>query len=157
MKTIKINYRMATDKDIDLLVLERLKHVEVDEKDDKYPVLKENCYSYFRKAFANDTCDVLLAEDSGKCVGTGIVFYYDSVPSAFDVTGKKAYITSMYVDPNYRRQGIGMTILEKIVAKAEERGYKMILLNASDMGKPMYEKMGFVDSVNGMFLDKRNE
>lgn len=60
--------------------------------------------------------------------------------------------TSMYVDSNYRKQGIGTTILEKLVEKAKMRGYRMIMLNASDMGKPMYRKMGFTNTQNGMIL-----
>lgn len=29
------------------------------------------------------------------------------------------------------------------------------MLNASELGKPMYKKVGFVDSRNGMILDRR--
>lgn len=147
-----MDYRTATEKDIDLLVAQRLEFVNVDVSDSDYEIVKMNCYSYFQKAFSDDTCDVMLAEHKGSCVGTGIVFYYDSVPSKFNITGKNAYITSMYVDSNYRKQGIGTTILEKLVEKAKMRGYRMIMLNASDMGKPMYRKMGFTNTQNGMIL-----
>lgn len=44
--------------------------------------------------------------------------------------------------PGYRGKGIGTTILKHLIQKAEERGYKIIMLNASDMGKPMYKKWG---------------
>lgn len=150
-----MNYRMATREDIDLLVSQRLNFIEVDENNTAYNEIRDNCYAYFEKALTENTCDVIIAEDTGKCVGTGIVFYYDSVPSAFNVTGKNAYITSMYVAPDYRRQGIGSTILDKMIGVAMEKGYRIIMLNASDMGKPMYQKRGFVKTSNGMILDKR--
>lgn len=150
-----MKYRFATNEDIDLLVAERLKFIEVDESSDNYNSLKNNCYKYFMNAFATNSCDVVLAEDDGKCIGTGIIFYYNSVPSAFNVTGKNAYITSMYVEPTYRRRELGTAILNALMEMAESKGYEIIMLNASEMGKTLYKKVGFVDSRNGMILDRR--
>ena len=62
----------------------------------------------------------------------------------------------MYVKPNFRRRGIARTMLYKLIKKALEKGYKIIMLNASEMGKPLYEKMGFVESRNGMILEVRS-
>lgn len=47
-------------------------------------------------------------------------------------------------------------MLYKLIKKALEKGYKIIMLNASEMGKPLYEKMGFVESRNGMILEVRS-
>lgn len=149
---MEIQYRLATHNDIDLLVAQRLKFVEILESDEMYKGLKENCYKYFEKAFIDSTCDVILAEDNEQCIGTGIVFYYASVPSVFNPAGENAYITSMYVEPDYRCRGIGTKILNGLVEKIRERGLKVIMLNASDMGKMMYEKIGFVESAGGMIL-----
>lgn len=150
-----MSYRLATKEDIDMLVSQRLDFIKVYEDNEKYETLKENCYLYFKKAFANDSCDVILAEENGTCIGTGIVFYYDSVPSPFNITGKNSYITSMYVEPGFRRQGIGAEILERVIECAKKRGVTVIFLSASEMGRPLYEKRGFTDSKNGMMLDLR--
>lgn len=150
-----MQYRLATSADIELLVSERLKFIEVDECNDNYSLIRDNCYTYFTDSFANNSCDVILAEDDGKCIGTGIIFYYNSVPSAFNITGKNAYVTSMFVEPNYRSRGVGTAILNKLIEMAESKKYEIIMLNASELGKPMYKKVGFVDSRNGMILDRR--
>ncbi len=150
-------YRPATIDDIDLLVTLRLDFIKVHEENEKYEELKENCYTYFKKAFANDSCDVILAEENGTCIGTGIVFYYDSVPSPFNITGKNSYITSMYVEPSYRCKGIGTELLERVIECVKRRGVKVIFLSASEMGRPLYEKRGFADGKNGMMLDLRME
>lgn len=150
-----MQYRFATSEDIELLVSERLKFVEVDESCSEYKLIKDNCYAYFSEALKCGSCDVILAENDGKCVGTGIIFYYNSVPSTFNITGKNAYVTSMYVAPECRRNGIGSAILSKLLEKAESKGYEIIMLNASELGKPMYQKFGFADSKNGMILDRR--
>lgn len=145
-------YKLADRADIDLLVTKRLEFIEVKEDNKNFSELKENCYNYFQKALQDDTCDIVLAEENGVCIGTGIIFYYDSVPSSFNMTGKNAYITSMYVQPEFRRRGIAKTILEHLISRATKRGHKIIMLNASDMGKPLYEKLGFVESKGGMLL-----
>lgn len=150
-----MKYRIATINDIDLLVYQRLKFIEVEENSNDYNTIRNNCCMYFKKAIGDNTCDVILAEKGAKCVGTGIIFYYDSVPSTFNPTRKNAYITSMFVEQDHRCQGIGTTILEMLVEKAEIRGYQVIMLNASDMGKPIYKKLGFVEIKNGMILDTR--
>lgn len=150
-----MNYRLATIDDIDLLVSQRLRFIEVKEDYESYDSIKDNCYLYFRKAFANDSCDVILAEEDGIIVGAGIVFYYDSVPSRSNPRGKNAYVTSLYVEPEYRNRGIARSIMAELISKAASRGYEIIMLNASDMGRPLYEKMGFTDIYNGMILDIR--
>ena len=149
--------RKAELSDTELLAELRLEFTEVCEGDREYEPLKESCLRYFEKAFADNTCDAMLAEDNGKIIGTGIVFYYDSVPSPFNITGKNAYITSMYVSPEYRHQGIGSQLLECVIEAARKRGYVIIMLNASEAGRGLYEKHGFSDIHNGMLLNLREQ
>lgn len=61
----------------------------------------------------------------------------------------------MYVEPGYRCKGIGTAILTRIVERAREREYKIIMLNASEMGKQLYKRLGFTEIKNGMILDLR--
>ena len=154
MGECKMNYRMATSADIELLVLQRLNFIGATENHRDYDLIKENCRLYFNKAMDNQTCDVILAEENGACLGTGIIFYYDSVPSAFNVTGKNAYITSIYVEPTDRRRGIGTEIVNRLVEQAGSRGYSIIMLNATETGKSIYKKLGFEEISNGMILNR---
>lgn len=117
-----------------------------------FEIIRKNCYSYFEKALYEETCDVILAEKEQKCIGTGIVFYYDSVPSKINLTGKNAYITGMYVEPEYRGRGVAKEILRRVISRVSGKGYKVIMLNASDMGRPLYEKVGFQEIHGGMIL-----
>lgn len=45
--------------------------------------------------------------------------------------------------PEYRRQGITTRLLKKLVEDARERNVGKLYLTATDMGKPVYEKLGF--------------
>ena len=49
----------------------------------------------------------------------------------------------MYTDPAYRRRGIATEVLDKLVKAALEKGARYISLEATTMGRPLYEKYGF--------------
>lgn len=148
-----LKYRFADTNDLDLLVQLRLDFIEADRENEQYDIIKENCYSYFQTSLQNGFCDVILAEAEEIIVGTGIVFYYNSVPSTFNITGKNAYVTSMYVKEEYRRKGIATTMLKKLIDVSNKKGYPIIMLNASEMGKALYKKFGFTEILNGMILN----
>ena len=59
-------------------------------------------------------------------------------------SGCKAYIMNMYTKPEYRRKGIANNTLKLLVEDARSRGINEISLEATQMGRPLYEKFGFV-------------
>ena len=147
-----MQYRFASAADIPLLITQRLRFLDIAETSPDYVPMQQNLLRYFTEAFADDQIDVLLAWDADRCIGTGIVFYYQSVPSAFNPEGKNAYLTSMFVEPEHRRQGIATSLVNRLVEKARGRGCPAVMLNASEMGRPLYEKLGFQDIQNGMIF-----
>lgn len=48
-----------------------------------------------------------------------------------------------YTNPAYRRRGIAYKILDLLVNEARNRNISCISLEATDMGRPLYEKYGF--------------
>lgn len=157
-----MNYRKANINDIDFLVQSRLEFtygmrgIAVNIASEECLELERNCRQYFQQALTENSCDVILVEENGECIGMGIIFYYRSVPSSFNREGKNAYITSLYVKPEYRKRGLGSTIVEKLIRISAERGYPVVILNASELGKPLYEKLGFKNIENGMIYDGRS-
>ena len=51
---------------------------------------------------------------------------------------------NMYTKPEYRRNGIANNTLKLLVEDARSRGINAISLEATRMGRPLYEKFGFV-------------
>lgn len=154
---LKINYRNATNEDLNFLIKSRLDFIHISDIDSNYEFVKNNVYKYFVKGLNESQCDIILAENDSVVIGTGIVFHYDSVPSLFNPWGKNAYITSMYVDEKYRRQGIGLAILDKLINIAKAKEYYIFILQPSEMGKPLYEKYGFFEGNKGMLLKLHGE
>ena len=149
---MEIIYRNAIMEDIDFLVDSRLDFINISYADESYELLKSNLYLYFEKGLLEKQCDIVLAEVDSLVIGTGIIFYYNSVPSLFNPWGRNAYITSMFVNEKYRRQGIASTILDKLIRTARVKEYRIFLLREAEMGKPLYEKYGFHEGKKGMLL-----
>lgn len=145
-----LQYRYASKYDIALLVHLRIQFLEVKERHPSYQQLTKELTAYFETALQDNSCRILLAEQKQQVIATGIIFYYSSVPSLTNPAGKNAYLTSLYVAPDFRRKGIAQTILEKLIGNAKEHGCPYVMLSTSEMGRPLYEKYGFQNNENHM-------
>lgn len=84
-------------------------------------------------SLAPDGC--FLAEQDGAAAGTATTTAYGTV---------LAWIGMVLVDPDFRRQGIGTTLLEGAIRHLrEEKGVSCIGLDATPEGRPLYEGLGF--------------
>jgi ribosomal protein S18 acetylase RimI-like enzyme len=80
--------------------------------------------------------DVLVAENGADGGPAGAVCCV-----SFGPTG---WIGALGVAPESRRHGLGRALTEAAVARLRERGASTVLLFATDMGRPLYERLGFV-------------
>jgi GNAT superfamily N-acetyltransferase len=148
-------YKKATIEDIDELVTTRIIVLRAANKlsddVDMSVVEKESC-AYYKRALESGEHIAYLVYDNGTFIGTGGVSFYQVMPTYRNSTGKKAYIMNMYTAPEYRRQGIAMHTLDLLVNDAKVQGVSQIALEATDMGRPLYEKYGFVKMEDEMEL-----
>lgn len=148
-------YKRATLEDIDELLRTRMIVLRVVNKladdVDMSEVLKES-RAYYQHALESGEYIAYLVYDKDKFIGAGGVSFYQVMPTYYNPTGKKAYIMNMYTAPEYRRQGIAFQTLELLVKAAKEQGISQIALEATDMGRPLYEKYGFVKMKDEMEL-----
>ncbi|SDB50912.1 Ribosomal protein S18 acetylase RimI [Ruminococcaceae bacterium FB2012] len=117
--------------------------------------IKEQSRRYFREGFEKDSFAVFFAYEGSEVVGCGGVSCFDLMPTCDFPSGKAAYIMNMYTEPAYRRRGIASALLERIVGECRSRGIEKITLEATDMGRPLYEKHGFVSAGHEMVLPER--
>jgi GNAT superfamily N-acetyltransferase len=61
--------------------------------------------------------------------------------ASFGATG---WIGALGVLPRVRRRGVGEALTREAIAWLEGRGASTVLLYATDMGRPIYERVGFV-------------
>lgn len=59
---------------------------------------------------------------------------------------------NIYTDPEYRRKGIAYKTLDLLIKDTKSKRISSISLEATDMGRVLYEKYGFVKMNNEMEL-----
>ena len=85
--------------------------------------------------------EAIIAQLGEKSVGYGLFFY---TYSTF-LTKTGLYLEDLYVDPDYRHQGIGTALLKYVINLAKSRNYGRVECSVLDWNQPainLYKKMG---------------
>lgn len=149
-----LGYKKADVSDLEQLTKTRVMVLRAANKlsdDADLTLVEKESYSYYQKCF-DDTHVAFLVYDGEKVVGTGGISFYKVMPTYHNPSGKKAYIMNMFTAPEYRRQGIAYETLKLLVLEATDRGISHISLEATELGRPLYEKFGFVNMQDEMIL-----
>ena len=77
--------------------------------------------------------DVLVTEDAGALLGGACCVRF----------GATGWIGAVGVVPEARRRGLGTALTRAACARLRERGARTILLFATDLGRPVYQRLGF--------------
>ena len=152
---MKLEYKKATIYDLELLIKTRIEVLRAaNNLDDTVDMSKVETESraYYENALTNDLHTAYLVFDGDIFIGAGGISYYTVMPTFHNPTGKKAYIMNMYTKPEYRRKGIATKTLDLLVQDAIERGITFITLEATEMGRALYENYGFVQMTSEMKL-----
>jgi ribosomal protein S18 acetylase RimI-like enzyme len=147
-----VNYRKANMEDIDILVVLRKKQL-VDEGIAPTIEIDTELYAFFQNKLSDGTLIQWLVEDQEEIIACGAVIFYEFPPTYTNKTGKKAYVTNMYTEENYRGQGIATNLLTKLVEEVKHAGVKKIWLGASKLGRPVYKKFGFQETDEWLELN----
>jgi len=67
--------------------------------------------------------------------------------------GPEAIVLNVYVEPAWRRRGVADALMRAVLDGLAGRGIRRIVLHASDDGRRLYERLGFV-ATNEMRLGR---
>jgi len=152
---LNLRYQTASIDDMNILIKTRIQVLRAANKLADVvdmSVIEHESYDYYKDSLVNGTHIAYLVYNDSIFVGAGGVSFYRVMPTYENPTGEKAYIMNMYTVPQYRKQGIAIRMLDYLVKEAKARNVTFISLEATAMGKPLYEKYGFVGMENEMCL-----
>lgn len=87
---------------------------------------------------------IAIDKSNNRTVASNGVVIHQMVPSALFLNGKKAYVTSVYTDEDYRCKGIQNVLMKMILDFLEEIECKKVELDAiNPHAIKLYEKFGF--------------
>ena len=156
-----LTYRKATPGDAEILARTRITFLSEigaqQESATDMAYLHGQNLRYFAEALGDGSFAAFLAYEGDELVATSGVSFFKLPPNRPCPDGKVAYISNMYTAPHYRGRGIATHLFELTVEEAAVRGHTKLLLNATAMGRPIYEKFGFKDAGSDMVYYIRKE
>jgi GNAT superfamily N-acetyltransferase len=78
-------------------------------------------------------CHPFVATVDGRIVGTGMG----------TVNGPVGWVGVVFVSPDHRGRGLGQALTAAAIDSLEGAGCRTLVLVATEMGRPMYERLGF--------------
>jgi GNAT superfamily N-acetyltransferase len=142
----EITYRAATAEDVGALAALRWE-MEVERHDELLRTREE----FLRTAIA-DTREELaagrhlawLAEAKGEPVASVLLIWWAMPPNMHEIHRRRGFVSSVYTTPEYRRRGIARYLMATLIERARSMGIQRLVLWSSDMGRPLYEDLGFI-------------
>ena len=146
---MNITYRKLTEDDLETFINMRINQLREEGATDEMD-LSPALMDYYQRHLANGTFVSWLALDGDKIIGTSGMSFVEKPPYFGCPTGRIGLLSSMYTNPDYRRQGIAKELLRRVVEEAQAYGCGTVQITASDMGVLLYSDFGFVKNKNFM-------
>lgn len=107
---------------------------------------------YMREAMPAGEFVAYVAESGGEIKATSGLRIYRMAPHPGNLKGVSAYVLNMYTLPEWRGRGLASALLARVVEHARDSGATSVSLRATDAGRPVYERFGFVSEARFMSL-----
>lgn len=106
---------------------------------------------YYKKHINDDFFAALVEDDNGNIASSAFLVIYEVPANLSWPTGKSGKILNVFTYDQYRNTGYASSALRLLIEEAKKRDLSLLELSASEMGKPLYKKLGFKESGNTHF------
>ena len=146
---MEIVYKKLTATELETFIKMRINQLR--EEGAKEDIdLEPSLMDYYSRHMNDGTFVSWLALDGDRIIGTSGMSFVEKPPYFGCPSGRIGLLSSMYTNPDYRRQGIAKELLDRVVNAAREYGCGTVQITASDMGVKLYTAYGFVHNNNFM-------
>jgi GNAT superfamily N-acetyltransferase len=92
----------------------------------------------------------IAQSDAGAIAGGGGLIVIPWPPGPMTMDPRCGFIFNVYTHPPHRKQGLGRRLMDTMHDYCRAEGIERVVLNASTFGRPLYEGMGYVTTVEPM-------
>ena len=140
--------RRALPEDLPVIVDYRINMFQTFVKDTyDWNEIKAYEVKYFAEKMEQSLFAAWVADTGeGGIIACAAVSFYELAPKPWNQASKYAFISSMYTEPEFRRQGIGGKLLEEALTYSRSKEISYATLHASESGKSLYQSFGFSDT-----------
>lgn len=141
-------FRYAEKADIPQLVSLRVAYLKADWGElspEQIAAVEKQVPGYLEDHLGQDFYGY-VADDDGTIVGTVLMLDVEKPSSPAALCGHTGTLMNVYVNPNYRGQNIGGSLVRMALDHAKQLGMSHVDLQATAQGKKLYEYVGFEKS-----------
>ncbi len=153
--------RRATAHDADIIAWHRARMFQDmgDVSGDAFEILRAKARTRLKEWIHNGNYVGWLATPADKpemiVAGAGVQLQ-PILPRPVDVStvgeGRQGTIVNVFTEPQWRRRGIASLLIQEIIIWSRNQQLDRLILHASDEGRSIYEKLGFVASNEMRFV-----
>ena len=111
------------------------------------PALDAATRTYLAESLPSGAYLGWMVEADGNVVAGGGVIMRQLLPRPGQPAGgKEAYVLNVYTEPAHRRRGLARALMETILDWCRTRHVSRVSLHASDEGRPLYERLAFLQT-----------
>jgi GNAT superfamily N-acetyltransferase len=127
--------------------LRREMTMEIDgaDYDREHPGWRDRYMRFFGDLVRGGRGQFFVAEIAGQLIGSAGVYKLVNHRSSI-ILAQSAYVSTVYVKPQWRRRGIARALMQQTVAWAQRNGCEVVRLRTSPGGRALYEVLGFRQS-----------
>lgn len=138
----------ATLKDIDDLVQLRINFLMIDYahlSDEEICLIRIQSRDYFEKHIPDNSFIGMIAKtEKGEIASAAFLSIQERPANPSFITGKTGILFNVITYPEYRRKGAAIQVISRLIEEARSREISSIDLFATESGKQLYEKLGFL-------------
>lgn len=123
--------------------LQKVDNRDIDDLIELQPEGWTDIRPYFYYYSGSEFCQALKITSENKIIAVGTTIEHEET----------AWLAHIIVHPEFRNRGLGAEIASGLIGSLDKTQYKTIYLDATDMGYPVYKKLGFEIETEYIHLD----
>lgn len=140
-------FRAATAQDLRRVVAMKLAMFEESGHANAFAAnASEVIFGDYQRLYVTSEAQHFVAETEGAVVACAGAFLKSDLPFRYFQVPVYGFIGDVFTEPAFRARGIAKALNEKALAWLRLKGVSMVRLLASEAGRPLYAKLGFVAS-----------